>query len=43
LPWPPAFLAAVYRYGLAFDRLRTLALDPEKSVAYLTTPADTIE
>lgn len=35
--------AAVYRYVLAFDRLRSLALDPEKSVAYITTRADTIE
>jgi transcriptional regulator with XRE-family HTH domain len=35
--------AAVYRYGLAFDRLRALALDPQKSVAYITMQADTIE
>lgn len=33
----------VYRYGLAFDRLRALALPPEKSAQLITEQADNIE
>ena len=33
----------VYRYGLAFDRLRVLALAPDQSVAFLTARADSID
>lgn len=33
----------VYRYGLAFDRLRALALAPDQSVGFITARADTIE
>ena len=33
----------VYRYGLAFDRLRALALTPDQSVSFITAQADTIE
>jgi transcriptional regulator with XRE-family HTH domain len=35
--------AEVYRYGLAFDRLRTLALDPDKSGNFITAQADTMK
>jgi hypothetical protein len=35
--------AAVYRYALAFDRLRALALDPAQSVDFITARADSIE
>jgi transcriptional regulator with XRE-family HTH domain len=33
----------VYRYGLAFDRLRDLALAPDEAAALITARADTIE
>jgi transcriptional regulator with XRE-family HTH domain len=33
----------VYRYGMAFDRLLTLALPPEKSAQLITERADSIE
>jgi transcriptional regulator with XRE-family HTH domain len=33
----------VYRYGLAFDRLRELALSPDKSAELITERADSIE
>jgi transcriptional regulator with XRE-family HTH domain len=33
----------VYRYGMAFDRLRELALTPEKSAQLITEQADSIE
>lgn len=33
----------VYRYGMAFDRLRELALTPEKSAQLITERADNIE
>lgn len=33
----------VYRYVLAFDRLRGLALGPSESVALITARADSIE
>jgi transcriptional regulator with XRE-family HTH domain len=33
----------VYRYGMAFDRLRGLALTPEQSVQLITRQADSIE
>jgi hypothetical protein len=32
----------VYRYGLAFDRLRALALSPEKSTEMIIKLADSI-
>jgi transcriptional regulator with XRE-family HTH domain len=35
--------ADVYRYSLAFDRLRALALDPQKSHALIATRADSIK
>lgn len=35
--------AEVYRYGLAFDRLRTLALTPDKSGTFITAQADTMK
>jgi transcriptional regulator with XRE-family HTH domain len=35
--------AAVYRYALAFDRLRALALDPAQSVDFITARAASIE
>jgi transcriptional regulator with XRE-family HTH domain len=35
--------AEVYRYGLAFDRLRALALDHDASAALITAKADSIE
>jgi len=34
--------AEVYRYGLAFDRLRELALSPEESAALITERADSM-
>lgn len=34
--------ADVYRYGLAFDRLRGLALTPEKSAQFISHAADSI-
>lgn len=33
----------VYRYGLAFDRLRALALSAEKSAEFIAARADNIE
>ena len=33
----------VYRYAMAFDRLRALALGPDKSAALITAHADTIK
>jgi transcriptional regulator with XRE-family HTH domain len=33
----------VYRYGMAFDRLRDLALAPDEAAALITARADTIE
>jgi transcriptional regulator with XRE-family HTH domain len=35
--------AEVYRYGMAFDRLRALALAPENSAAFLAETADSIK
>jgi Domain of unknown function (DUF5753) len=35
--------AEVYRYILAFDRLRTLALGPDEATAAITEKTDTIE
>ena len=35
--------AEVYRYGLAFDRLRNLALTPVQSVEFIASAADTIK
>jgi transcriptional regulator with XRE-family HTH domain len=35
--------ADVYRYGLAFDRLRGLSLTPEKSAEFIASTADTIK
>jgi hypothetical protein len=35
--------AEVYRYGMAFDRLRGLALTAEKSAEFLASAADTIK
>ncbi|MGH3069096.1 MAG: helix-turn-helix domain-containing protein [Streptosporangiaceae bacterium] len=35
--------AEVYRYGMAFDRLRTLAWPAAKSAAFLTTAADSMK
>ena len=34
--------AEIYRYSLAFDHLRAMALSPADSVAYLTQAADQI-
>ena len=34
--------AEVYRYGMAFDRLRALALPPHESAAFITARADSI-
>jgi hypothetical protein len=33
----------VYRYGMAFDRLRDVALAPDEAAALITARADTIE
>jgi len=33
----------VFRYALAFDRLRALALGPDESAALITAHADTIK
>ena len=35
--------AEVYRYGMAFDRLRALAVPSEKSAEFLATAADTMK
>jgi Domain of unknown function (DUF5753) len=35
--------AEVYRYGMAFDRLRALALPAEKSAEFLASAADSIK